>query len=282
MKQKVRHVAFGSISRTSQTTIYDNGFLSDMNCALDPHRPVTRYRREWRVSRPRVLGSDYLTAKLGFVRVRESEGVHYDERLEDFVTDVSPLEEGSFTQFVVGLADGLLAFEIRPPDIRTYSFVGAFQQLLKESGCSLRFQVEREEVNFESWLKRMERITMFDGVARVPNPSYSRRAKAIQEVIEETNAAQVEVKAKARDNETLVLDDTLLDAIAAHVEVGEERERNYGSVSADGILGDDKSSFRHGLVEARADITENESDTSTTISRKLVTVLTKFRKTHHG
>ena len=223
------------------------------------------------MSRLQDIEDQYLGGKLGFSRRHAAEQVTFDESRGDFVTRLAEGEQCSFAHFVVFCEEGAdaakIVFEERPPDIRRQSFLGAFQALLKVDDMSFVVDVDREKIEFSTWLHRVNRVVKFTGKARVPNPSWSADAEQIQRIIERTNADVIQIDAKVVTPEkSLDVEGSLLAAIVAHSDAG------YGEYSASGDREGDRYVYKDGLTEVMDDVAESPADDSLTIWKRIIQV----------
>ena len=74
-----RAVYFAKLTR-AQTGAFDKTFQADLLEALDPSHEATRYRKQWRLSRPQLSGRA-IVGKLGFVRTARASETRYDDDL---------------------------------------------------------------------------------------------------------------------------------------------------------------------------------------------------------
>jgi hypothetical protein len=196
-----RDVYFAKITR-NQAGMFDRPFAQDLVVAIDPHnkepedKEVRRYRKLWRLSRPKSEDG-FITGKLGYVRTSPAAQTRYDEQLEDFVTDESMANEGSFAMFVVDEAREIMAFEERLPDIKFQAFVGAFRLLLHKNDPRWSVVLLPDPTEFDEFVRSVDSIHRIRAVVHNPNPGFLQDAKSFEEVITESHAERAEFVAVA-------------------------------------------------------------------------------------
>lgn len=235
-----RTVYFAKISRSPQTGAFDRTFAEDILDALDPQHAVTRYRRTWRFSRPRVDGSDIL-GKLGFVRSAHASETRYDEELEDFVTSDSTASEGSFSMFVIDTEREILTFEERPPAIRRQSFLGNFSAILQQAGFRSSVTLLRDPTDFREFVDSVDRIEKIRAVVFEPNPGWREDARNLQAIIEQSNAQRAEVTAVAAAGESLNAEADWIEGA-----LGQAAEHGKGTLKATGFRNGQKHVWTFG------------------------------------
>lgn len=236
---------------------------------VSPDFQVTRYNRTWRFSRPETRDDRFLLAKLGYSRPAEEEEARYDEELQDYVEEVAQQEEVNFCHFAIDLERNITAFEIRPPDIRRRSFTSNFEALAGEAGEDIELRVLEEELPFEVWISRLESLSEFQAKLRRPNPRWRDRTDTIRELIESTNADEVDLTAKVDDPE-----ERSLEAEGSVIEESiEHQAAGYGEVSAHGYSQGREQEYSGNSVTRRAEVDVPEQATPETIFGQLVALL---------
>lgn len=268
-EERKRRISFAQISRAErQTTIFEGEFANDLEKALNPQTPVERYGRMWHVSRTQIIENRFLAGKLGFVQSKPAEEGVFDEQVEDFIVNVRPSDQVRFSHFAIDLDNRVLVFEEKPPEIKRTSFVGALGKLLKSSEARFDVALLVNELGFYEWVKTVERVFLFKGTFRTPNPSWRPRTDAVRDMITSTNADEMEMKAKVTGVEkSLNVESPFLDGIVVHADAG------YGKVEARGIEDGVESIFQSGEPVVTGEITETAEDTSESIRSKLIKLL---------
>lgn len=243
--------------------------LSGIQRALDPSKKVERYRRAWRVSKLEVQ-SGALCGKLGFCRKRTMEETFFDEEAADFVSMEMDSREGVISHFVIlptQQTKAVLAFEQKLPDIRQQSFLGAFKKFLEDEWAGYSVEPMMVELEFRSWLEKMERVIQFQGVFRRPNPQWTPRTEQIRETIEDTGAEQIKLEARVPEYESLKVGSSILGGIVEHAEGG------HGKYSARGSRQGGEYLYKAGKAQVIEEISEAPTDGQTDIFRKLLEVV---------
>ena len=235
-------------------------FEQDVLQALDPLNSVTRYRRTWRLSRPRSSPDHpFISAKLGFEgAARTDSDVVYDEDLEDFIASPTTRGSAQFSHFIIDTEHQYLLFEEKPPDIRTTSFVGALRTILQQDATAHRFDLDPvpDLDDFNSWLRRTTRVTKFRVTVRPPNPHWLDRPRAIRDFVEESNAAHVTIDATAsEDGPGLEIPNSDLGAFSEHAGLG------YGTISGTGETAEGRTRY-HSNRSTRGAVIDADPDES--------------------
>jgi hypothetical protein len=227
-----RDVYFAKITR-NQTGAFDHPFAHDLLAALNPHldpdRHVTRYGREWKLSRPKEEAG-FIVGKLGFVRTSPTAEMRYDDTIEDFVTDESYASQGSVSMFVVDAQREIMAFEERLPDIKCQSFLGAFRPLLHQDDPRWSVQLLPDPTEFDEFIRSVDSIQRIRAVVRRPNPGFLDDAKNFEDVITQTHAERAEIVAVAPRGEGLNPTAPWVKGALAQI-----TEQGKGSLTASGI-----------------------------------------------
>lgn len=247
-----RYVYFAKLTRP-QAGAFDS-FAEDVLGAIDPSEHVTRYGREWRVSRPR-LADGVILGKLGFVRRSPSAETRYDEQLEDFVTIEGEASQGSFSMFAIDVDTEVLAFEERLPAIRRQSFVGALRGLLHAKDQRWTVTLLPDATGFREFVASVDRLERVRTVIHRPNPGFVDAARNLEALIEESRAERAEVVAVAPPNETLNADAEWIQGALEQVS-----SDGKGTVKATGTRHGQR---RHWVIGARlqvAIITERDGE----------------------
>ena len=223
-------IFFSKMAYKAQRTLFQGGFTSDIEKAIDPDIVISRYGRMWRFSKP-IYKHEFVMGKLGYMTSGKETKTYYDEKRKDFIEQPVDMKQGHYVQWVVDLSTQVIAFETKPPDIRYQSFVGAFKDLLNENpDTNLTIESIVESDKFFEWAKKVDRVTKFTAKLRTPNPDFASRPRIIRELLEDTDAdsAKVEINKNRESDETLNTEKTIRDL----VEYGEE---GYSTVIAHGF-----------------------------------------------
>lgn len=221
------------ITYKPQRTIFQRGFATDIQEVINPDAKVSRYNRTWRFSKPKILNG-FLVGKMGFTSLGTEKRADYNEDIKDFVEQTVDAKSSTFVLWVVDLSQQILAFEIKPPDIRYQSFKGAFEGFLYERpdiGFSMENIVETSQ--FLEWVKTVDKVTKFTANLRTPNPDYSKHPKFIHDVLENPNAdrAKIELVKLSESIDSLNTENTIKDIV-------EYGEKGYSSIVARGEKGE--------------------------------------------
>jgi hypothetical protein len=235
----------------------DRTFAEDVVSAIDPQHQVTRYRKTWRFSRPTTLEDGFVAAKLGFVRSAHAAETTYDEELEDFVTTEGVVNEGSFSMFVIDPEREIMAFEERPPDIRTQAFLGAFRKLLEEADFGAGVELLTDPSDFIEWARSVDRISRVRAVVYDPNPGWNEDAGALRQIVEQASAEHAEVIAVAPPDGSIDPDAEWIDGALLQI-----AEHGQGQMNAIGEQGESKVRWKTGRRNRSAVIRDADAQTT--------------------
>ena len=231
--------------------LFDRSFRDFMFQGLDPKRRVTRYHREWRVSAPQEV-EGYIFGKLGFLHPTVEARTVYDERTHDFVPREQRGEDVSFSHFVISLEDNLLAFELKPPQIRNHSFIGALQDFLREGHVPYETSPVPEPESFDDWVASVDRVTELTVTGVVPNPR-TNRPRNLVDRLEAMRASRVTIKVLSSEDEGLNLDEQLLQQALGHVTSGYGSEKAKAMRNGKVVHYDSKSHVRTITIQGTED-----------------------------
>lgn len=216
-----------------------------------PGTSVTRYRRQWRISRPHDREDGVLTGRIGFVRENELATLDFDESSNEFRRGQA--STGDVVPFAVDTTTGRVGFQLLSGVIRPASFTGAFESLLNLSDTyQWRVRPLVRKARFDEWRASVDHVTEFNFRLVRPNPHYADDVK-VEELIEDLRAQVVRVSGSGEDVDEdsdffrQALDHTL---------------RNYGRAVIRGERNGDESEWRSaeaGTVPAIARI-ESEDE----------------------
>jgi len=249
-------VYFCKIVYKPQTTIYQRGYEQDIREVLNPDRTISRYGRTWRISKPIEYKENYYVGKLGFMSLASEKKTYYDEKQKDFIEQAINSKQGHYVHWVIDLSTHLIAFDTKPPDIRYYSFIGAFKDLLDlYPDYNLTVEKILESSKFYEWAKTVDRITEFTANLRAPNPNFESRPKIIIDLLKDTNAdfAKIRISKEKGSGESLNTENTIKDL----VKYGED---GYSTIVARGMLKTGKSKEYDSKREVPTDRVDIPSD----------------------
>lgn len=252
-------VYFSKVTYKPQRTLFQSNFDIDVQEVLSPGKIITRYGRPWRLSKPKTHDG-YLVGKFGFMLSGPETRVDYDEQIQGFIEQTVDSRQSTFVFWVIDLLKQVLAFEVKPPDIKYQSFKGAFEGILAERpdiGLTLEGFVQTSK--FIAWVKSMERVISFKASLRAPNPDYSKHPKFIQQLLEDTNAdrARLELTKLKDSTDSLETKKTIKDVV-------EYGEVGYSSIVARGLQKEKVKVFdsRKRIPSERLDISKGADDDS--------------------
>ncbi len=257
-------------AETPSTLFASNDFATDIRKVLVPTSSVTRYSRVWRLSKPEEMPSgQILVGKLGFERAGHTDTVTYDENKLDFVSLTESLQMGTFVHYVLDYESQYLIAEVRPPEIRPQSVLGALREFLRTSPYNLGFEIEfvSDHQALTDWLASVTRVFNFKVSMRRPNPDYSGRAREIQDLLETSNASTVSVEAEAAMEESLEISESPLGPYAEYA------TEEHGQVQAQGSDGNVILSYDSAQNLLNRTIEVDDKETSDTLFRKLIGIL---------
>lgn len=155
-----------------------------LGTAWVPGTTSTRYKREWRLSRPDIEGDRWF-GRIGFVKPGEVTTLAWDQAQMDFVEGIA--SGGVVVPFVLDLATGVVAFQLRAGLIRTRTFSGALESLLNAEG-TYRWTVSTLFLrrSYAEWRQNVSAVTAFSFRIEPPNPNWigRERVRALVEDLE--------------------------------------------------------------------------------------------------
>lgn len=262
-------VCYFKVTREPQSTLFQRDFKTDIQEVINPdEKTVERYGRPWRFSQPEI-SNDYLSGKLGFIASGTATAPFYDEERHDFIQQTIDTPLTNFALWTLDLSKQILAFEIKPPDIKYQSFRGAFKGfLMKRPELGLVIEDFLETSTFLAWANEVKRVVYFKATLRLPNPNWSKVPKSIQDVLRKTEADKGKIElSKSKDSTgSLNINDTIIEDAITYGEYGysdiyargEKGERTFDSrrdspsdqtdVGKD-ITGDEKEQIIKNMLE---------------------------------
>ena len=211
------------VARKPQRTLFQRDLESDIKEVINPEeKTVERYGRPWRFSQPKIK-NNYLFGKLGYIASGMETKPFYDEERHDFIQQTIDTPQTKFVFWVFDLLKQILAFEIKPPDIKYQSFRGAFNGfLLKRPELGLVIEDFLETSRFKAWAEEVERVTLFKATLRLPNPNWSKVPKIIQDIIRKTKAdkGKIELNKDKDSIDSLNINETIIEDAVAYGEHG--------------------------------------------------------------
>ncbi len=241
--------------------------------AINPDEIIDRYHRLWRVSKP-LIKDGYLVGKLGFMSSTSETRTYYDDTRKDFIEKSVDLRQGHYVQWAIDLNSQIMGFEIKLPDIRYQSVIGAFKDILdKRPDIGLTIEHIVESSQFYEWANKLDRVTKFAANLRRPNPDYSSRTKIIEELLELTNGdyAKVEISKEKGSDDSLDTEKTIRDLV-------DYGEQGYSTIVASGQK---KGKSKH--FDSRRRMPFEKIDTPELLGvdkvwEQIISELRKFRK----
>jgi hypothetical protein len=239
-KERVANIAFAHVVATK--LFPDSATLGDLLLSsMVTGSQIERYSRFWRMGRPTFdQKRGFVSGKVGFQRENGSTEL-WDENAKDFVE--GPLAIGAASAFAIRVADGHIAFQLRPGYIERQSFAGALEDLLNQSGVYDGWNVTADTTpaRFNDFVSAVDRVTKITVRINRPNPHYGDRDQ-VERLIEGAGAEYARLLV---EGEQLVTDQGLLAQAIQHVAA------EYGSITAEGMKGDEKIKYdskKHGIA----------------------------------
>ena len=148
------------VARKPQGPLFQRDFKTDIHEVINPEeKTVERYGRPWRFSQPKIY-NEYLFGKLGYIASGMETKPFYDEKQHDFIQQTIDTPLTNFVLWTIDLSKQILAFEIKPPDIKYQSFRGAFERFLaKRPDLSLEIEDFVETSKFIAWVNPRQTST---------------------------------------------------------------------------------------------------------------------------
>ena len=226
-------IFFCKVTYKPQLTMYQilDEYNKNLRESINPDLTTTRYGKIWRFSQPKLFNSKFFVGKLGYTSAGIEKKTYYDEKAKDFIEKSVDSKLVSYSRWAIDLSRHLIAFEVKPPDIRYTAFVNAFKSILDQSpsiGMTIEHMVQSSE--FYEWVERVDKVTKFTANLRAPNPDYQSRTNIIKELLElpKGDSAKVEIRISEEAKESLDTSTTISDL----VQYGEE---GYSTVKAQGL-----------------------------------------------
>lgn len=251
-----------SIVTYKDRTLFQRGFKEDISEVINPTESVIRYKREWKLSRPKIYNG-FLVGKIGYISSGPEKRVDYDEKLMDFVELTVDSRTSTFVFWVIDMSKHMLVFETKTSDIGYQSVRGAFLGFFnKRRDLGLTIEGIPETKKFNEWVDRLDRVIEFNATLRVPNPDYSKYPKIIQDMLEKTRAERASIKLQGRiekDDAEGGLDTTMIIQ-----DIVQYSESGYASIKARGEEKDKTIIFdsKKMIPSERKDIPKDIDDNS--------------------
>lgn len=279
LRQKVRGsdempqllVCYFKVGRELQSTIFQHDFETDIQEVINPdEKSVERYGRPWRFSQPKI-SNGYLYGKLGYVASGTETKPFYDEDRHDFIRQIIDTPLTNFVLWTLSFSEQILAFEIKPPDIKYQSFRGAFKGfLMKRPELGLVIEDFLEKSTFKAWANEVKRVTLFKATLRLPNPNWSKVPIGIQNIIRKTEADKGKIElVKNKDSaDSLNTNDTIIEDAVTYGEYG------YSDIYARGEKGERTFDSRKDSPSDQIDIDKDINDDAK--AERITDMLKKF------
>ena len=268
-----RRLALMRINRSTDSPLFspvEQPFNEAITSALNPSISVTRYTRNWRLSRPQVIddqASTFLWGKLGYQGSLPG-NIEYDEIREDFVEVPGQQVGGQFSYFVVDLDGRYLLFEERS-EIKLQSFRGALQKILQRSEEFPRFDVDPviDPTDFITWLEQQDLVTKFRATVRQPNPNWTGRPQGMRAFFEATGADKATIEVTSDSSSGLKPLEPGLREFIEHVSEGN------GTLSGNGQIDGRASSFDFARNVRSTKLNTEANEPEESFVRRLIAVL---------
>lgn len=251
-------VCYFHVAREPQSTLFQRDFKTDIQEVINPEeKTVERYGRPWRFSQPKT-SNDYLSGKLGYIASGTETKPFYDEEHHDFVQQTVDTPLTNFVLWTLDLSKQILAFEIKPPDIKYQSFRGAFNGfIMKRSELGFEIEDFLETSTFLAWANEVKRVTLFKAKLRLPNPNWSKVPTSIQDFIRKTEADRGTIELiKDRDSaDSLNTKDTIIEDAVTYAEYG------YSDIYARGEKGERTFDSRRDSPSDQTDVDKEITET---------------------
>lgn len=262
---------FAKVTRAAQLKLEDRDFGADLLRAINPSHKVIRYGRLWRFARPAEVDG-FILGKLGFTHEGEEQRTEYDERAQDFVTDMAPASQTYFSHWVADVATEVLAFEDRGRLIRRQSFIGAFQGLTEIADFDASVELLSDPTSLGAWAATVERVLRIRAVVHNPNPGWVRDAGAIRQLVVETDAESADITVKAAPEAGLNVTAEWVSGALQQIS-----HEGQGTMTAMGVRHGRESRWTLGDRPRMEKLDEDLEDESATIWSKIIELLRAFR-----
>jgi hypothetical protein len=223
-RSSVAQIGFAQVSIFGRAPL-DLSSGEALSASLVPGVSRQRYRRIWRMGQWRQ-DKGVIFGRIGFEGlVGPSE--RWNAELQDF--EPTELYGGYTSPFAIDLATLRVAFQLRSQTIEMTTFTANFAALLNEATDIWRWRVTPDvrTTDWEAWVHSLSRVTRVDATLLLPNPHFE--FDDIEELMEKTNSAALEIIAKADpdDAEGINVGEGFLAHVIEHV-------KQYGTLKATG------------------------------------------------
>lgn len=194
-----------------------------------PGAEVTRYGRQWTLSKMLSFDKSAVYGKIGFVDTDQLDTLFFDRDKFDFVRGQAP--SGIVVPFIIS-RDFLVSYQLIGETVKESTFINALEALLN-AGNSQFYSWDIKpltfEVSYEAWRENVETVTRFELRLERPNPNYH-GDKIAEDLVEGLMAEYVRLSGVARDEANGIdTDSDIFQQALDHV------LRNYGNAKLVGV-----------------------------------------------
>lgn len=213
--QRRYQIGFAQVERL-QADLFSDSELDQFRREWVPGAMVSRYRRNWRLTRVLVESEELLFGEIGFVNQGTLETLTFDQARQEFVQ--GDASGGYRVPFCVRKSDLVIAYQLYPGVVRPNTFTGAFEAFWNSSARVPEWRVNSlgNEMSFDAWRNSQVVIERMDVRVARPNPHYSDNDR-IESLIEDTEAEYVRLVADAQEGRSLDLQYPLFRQAIDHV-----------------------------------------------------------------
>lgn len=193
-----------------------------------PGTSITRYNRRWTLTNMHTNTPALVTGEIGFLSESTVQSLFFDHSAGEFVTESVP--GGVRVPFAIRVADGMVAYQLRPGLVREASFTGALEALLNATPTAFFWEVRQaiDARTWEEWRSQVHTITSFNIRVDRPNPDY-RDNQRVEEVVEGIRLEYLRLSGSALDDNGVDADSDLFKQAVDHV------LRDYGRAAIHGV-----------------------------------------------
>lgn len=199
-----------------------------LQLSWEPGTSVTRYGRTWTLTNMHTNNGTLVTGEIGFLSESTVQSLFFDHATREFVTEAVP--GGVRVPFAIRVADGMIAYQLRPGLVREASFTGALEALLNATPTEFLWSVGQatDARTWDEWRAEVQTITSFNIRVERPNPNYRDNVK-VEEVVEGIRVEYLRLSGVALDEGGIDPDADLFRQAVDHV------LRDYGRAAIHGV-----------------------------------------------
>ncbi len=155
---------------------------------------------------------------MGFVKEGELSTVDWDKEAQDFVRGAA--SRGIIVPLIVNEDHRLVSFQLVPGEVRPNTVTSNLQALLNDKGTHL-WSVRPISIRttLEAWLESVDRLSALKVRLVHPNPRWTGR-KNVKSLMTGLNAEQMQIMAKADENDSIDVDSDWFKQAIDHVRQG--------------------------------------------------------------